>query len=89
MSGGNEVNVDPSIIRLSRYRHPELGVSLSKKPTEDRLLRDLWHDKLKKRIDYIWSLMKEKYNASEDLWSTERSFRNYHENDKTGKHSIQ
>jgi len=89
MSGGNEVNVDPSIIRLSHYRHPELGVSLSKKPTEDRLLRDLWHDKLKKRIDYIWSLMNEKYNASEDLWSTERSFRNYHENAKTRKHYIQ
>jgi Glycosyltransferase family 92 len=73
--GGKEVSADPAIIRLAHYHLPELGVSQTKRPIKDTSLRDVWHDKLKKRVDLIWRLMKEKYNVSDDLWSTQTSFR--------------
>lgn len=86
--GGKVVDVDPAVIRLDHYRHPELGVSLCKKPGEDRLLRDLWHDRLKQRVDHVWNLMKEKYDSPNEIWRTDYAFRNYHSDTRTGHHSV-
>jgi hypothetical protein len=53
-------------------------------------MKELFHDQLKKRVDIVWALIKSKYNvSSDDLWSTETAFRNYHDKLGTGQHSTQ
>jgi hypothetical protein len=85
--GGKEVPVDSAVLRMAHYRHPELGVGFSRKPARDASLQELWHDKLLARVDVIWKLMQQKYNSSDDAWTTENGFHNFHANSATGIHS--
>jgi Glycosyltransferase family 92 len=83
-SGDFEVHAEPNIIRIAHYRRPELGVFLASLPKRDSSFRDFWHDKLKAKLDVVWSQMKDKYSSRDEVWSTNISFTFFDEN-KTRK----